>query len=377
MATKKGVALASVTLEGASMSNTPLISVIVPVFNAQRFLPKCIGSILNQSYKNLEVLLIDDGSTDKSLEICKKYEQKDSRVVFISQENGGVSSARNNGLRRANGEYICFVDSDDWIPRKSIQVLYEAVSAEDADLAVGSIKRVKEGRNDILPSPSAVNYIEDKSEFLNYVKQVFPGPVAKLYKKEIINKYSLYFPSGIAVGEDTIFLCSYLENCKTIISVSDTVYFYNRLNGSSATHKHYSAIGDWFIQIVESYARLCNHVDASLAKETISDIAKDYLLQIARISIRSMKRTDFMNIILYAYANLKQYILEKESVECTCVNEETLPCYLSKKAGAEKVYDELKRQINTEKGKISTVIKECIKRVLKAIKCMWYFDLKM
>lgn len=170
---KKGVALASVTLEGAPMNNTPLISVIVPVFNAQRFLPKCIGSILNQSYKNLEVLLIDDGSTDKSLEICKKYEQKDNRVVVISQENGGVSSARNNGLRRANGEYICFVDSDDWIPKKSIELLYRAILVEDSDLAVGALKSIEKARTFISTVPNEVINIEkDKEEFLTFVKQM-------------------------------------------------------------------------------------------------------------------------------------------------------------------------------------------------------------
>lgn len=355
----------------------PLISVIVPVYNVERFLPKCIESILKQSYKNLELILVDDGSSDKSFEICKQYEQKDSRVVVIGQQNGGVSSARNHGLKVAKGEYICFVDSDDWIPRKSIQVLYEAISKDNADLAVGSIKKVKEGRNDILPSPSVVIYIEDKSEFLNYVKQVFPGPVAKLYKKEIIKKYSLYFPSGIAVGEDTIFLCSYLENCKTIISVSDTVYFYNRLNGSSATHKHYSAIGDWFIQIVESYAKLCNRVDYILAKETISEIAKNYLLQIARHTFYCFNRADSINITLYVHDKLKQYIIEKANIECTSLNEETIHYYLSKEGGAETVYDELKRQVSAEKRKTSAVIKKFIKRILKAIKLVWYFDLKM
>lgn len=379
MATKKGVALASVTLEGAPMNNTQLISVIVPVFNAQRFLPKCIGSILNQSYKNLEVLLIDDGSTDKSLEICKKYEQKDSRVVVISQENGGVSSARNNGLRRANGEYICFVDSDDWIPKKSIELLYRAILVEDSDLAVGALKSIEKARTFISTVPNEVINIEkDKEEFLMFVKQMERAPFAKLYKKSILSEYSLQFPKGIAWGEDTIFVCNYLEKCKSIRLISNVVYIYNMFNYTSATYKSYLDHGEWCIQIVDSFAKVCSHVNLPLAREIASQNAKFYLIKAVYNYVScNLNRDEAIKKIKSVYNGMQQYILDNQSDVDSGVCEDTIPYYLSKESGAELVYDELKRVEASAERPASNRIEEFIKRALVRIKYVWFFDLKL
>lgn len=359
---------------------TPLISVIVPVFNVQRFLPKCIESILKQSYKNLEVFLIDDGSTDKSLEICKEYEQKDERIVVISQKNGGVSSARNQGLKIAKGEYICFVDSDDWIPKKSIQVLYEAISKEDADLAGGAFKTINPIRmpGTILNPDAVIDIENDGRGFLKYISQMPRTPWGKLYKKEIINKGSLQFPTGIAFGEDTIFLCNYLQNCKTICLVGNIVYSYNHMNGSSATHKSYSEYSAWSVLIVESFDRLCKRVDSQMANETVSDIAKGFLFRaVGRCIGCNSDRTESINSIRCVYDNLKQYIIKKENVECAALNEETLPYYLSEEGGAEMVYEELKKKESSRKRKILTAIKNFIRRTMRPIKFFWYFDLKL
>ena len=112
-----------------------LISVIVPVYNVEKFLDKCISSIVNQTYKNLEIILIDDGSTDESVQICDKWQEKDNRVRLTHKENTGVSDTRNIGLEKTTGEYICFVDSDDYIEPDYIENLYKSLTENNADIA--------------------------------------------------------------------------------------------------------------------------------------------------------------------------------------------------------------------------------------------------
>ena len=119
-----------------------LISIIVPVYNVEQYLDDCLVSILNQTYKNLEIILIDDGSTDNSGKICDEYAKKDSRIIVFHKENGGVSSARNAGLRIAKGIYIGFVDPDDWIAEDMYEVLYLNAKKYDADVSVCKSKIV-------------------------------------------------------------------------------------------------------------------------------------------------------------------------------------------------------------------------------------------
>ena len=112
-----------------------LVSIIIPVYNVEKYLAECIESVLKQTYQNIEILLIDDGSPDNSGKICDEYEEKDSRVRVIHKENGGVSSARNVGLEQANGEYITFIDSDDFVSESYIEELYIALENGNSDLA--------------------------------------------------------------------------------------------------------------------------------------------------------------------------------------------------------------------------------------------------
>ena len=113
-----------------------LISIIVPVYNVEKYVAECIESIIKQTYQNLEILLIDDGSTDNSGKICDKYAEKDKRIKIIHKENGGVSSARNLGLDLAQGEYIAFIDSDDFVSNKYIESLYSAIEHKDAEIVL-------------------------------------------------------------------------------------------------------------------------------------------------------------------------------------------------------------------------------------------------
>lgn len=121
----------------------PKISVIVPVYNTEDYLPRCIESILKQTYQNIEIILVDDGSTDASLHVCEKYAREDSRIVTIQQENKGNNAARKAGLAACTGEYITFVDSDDWIGSNLVALLYQEIEENHADMAVSNVMMIR------------------------------------------------------------------------------------------------------------------------------------------------------------------------------------------------------------------------------------------
>ena len=125
----------------------PLISVIVPVYNTVKYVNKCINSIINQTYKNLQIILVDDGSTDNSGGVCDDYAKMDSRIIVIHEENQGVSKARNNAIDIMNGKYLVFVDSDDWLPDDGIMNLYEALLYNEAEYVVGRMNYILPFRN--------------------------------------------------------------------------------------------------------------------------------------------------------------------------------------------------------------------------------------
>ena len=122
----------------------PLISIIVPVYRVEQYLPKCLDSIMTQTYRNLEIILVDDGSPDRCGEICEAYVRKDNRILVVHQENAGLSAARNIGLEIFHGEYLMFVDSDDYLHQDAIRILYERMIADESDIAVGNAVCVDE-----------------------------------------------------------------------------------------------------------------------------------------------------------------------------------------------------------------------------------------
>lgn len=191
----------------------PKISVIVPVYNAEKTLHKCIDSILGQSYKDWELLLIDDGSTDASATICDEYAQLDNRIRVFHKQNGGVSSARNIGLDNAEGEWITFVDSDDYI----VDAVLENILSFHEDIILFSF--LIESKNGKIEENILKNQFctkENISVYLseNIIELIFRVPWSKFFKKKIISE--LRFDESIPIGEDTIFVLNYLSACKTM-----------------------------------------------------------------------------------------------------------------------------------------------------------------
>ena len=213
----------------------PLVSVIVPVYNVEKYLRQCLNSIVNQTYQNLEIILIDDGSPDDSGMICDEYAAKDERIRVFHQKNAGLSAARNSGLNTMSGEYVIFVDSDDWIVPHAVERMLTVFNSTDADLLIYNFKMVyEEGNTNPHRSNSPIkDEILTRSQLLE--KLMEPGEwyfciaCNKLYKKEIFRE--LRFPVGY-IHEDEAIMHRVISECKKITTLSEALYCYRQVPGS-------------------------------------------------------------------------------------------------------------------------------------------------
>ena len=199
----------------------PLISVIIPIYNSEKYLSKCVYSILNQNYKNLEVVLVNDGSADNSLSICEKIKLEDDRITIIDIPNGGVSNARNTGLLKAKGEYIQFIDSDDFVDKNYIKTLYDLIVSTKTELAICSIESYDFDGNKFDEWTVKNGIIDfdsiDKNLFLELIQKfLLFGPVNKLYIKKIITDNQIEFDTSLSYGEDLLFNFEYFNHINTI-----------------------------------------------------------------------------------------------------------------------------------------------------------------
>ncbi|WP_195929951.1 glycosyltransferase [Clostridium sp. 1001270J_160509_D11] len=214
----------------------PKISIIVPIYNVEKYLTNCIDSILNQTFKDFELILVNDGSTDNSFEICKHYKDIDDRICIIDKKNGGLSSARNAGLDIAKGEYIGFVDSDDYIHPQMYELLYNQIIKNKADISMCEFKKVSEFNKKELSDKVILN---QEVEILNNKEAVFKlgenGSVTyviacnKLYKKSLFN--NIKFKEGI-IHEDEYIIHRLLYQVKTLVYIKEKLYFYLQREGS-------------------------------------------------------------------------------------------------------------------------------------------------
>lgn len=209
-----------------------LISIIVPIYNVQDYLRTCLESILSQTYTNIEIILVNDGSEDSSEEICREYAKKDERVRLYSQENRGLSVARNIGVSFSKGELIVFVDSDDYVAPKMIEKLYAAMKKADADLAMCGFKRVDQYGRDCGLSFLPEDKIIGGKEAIKCLFDENSGYMVawnKLYKKSFL--IDNVFPPG-KIHEDEFVMHRIFSECKKIAIISESLYFYVQRDGS-------------------------------------------------------------------------------------------------------------------------------------------------
>ena len=212
--------------------NGPTVSVIVPVYTVEMFLPRCLDSILRQDFKDFELILVDDGSKDSSGAICDEYKAKDERILVIHQEYAGVSAARNAGIDSAKGTYIAFVDSDDWVADDYISTLLNNMPY-DVDLVVGGTQDCLLSDSTLVQSNTDICAIDISKENASALADKnkndwFDYSICKLYRRELINNCSVRFVTGKQFGEDTFFALDYLVHCRRCVLVSKNLYAYVR-----------------------------------------------------------------------------------------------------------------------------------------------------
>ena len=230
-----------------------LISVIVPVYNVEIFFDKCMTSIVNQTYKNLEIILVDDGSTDKSGKKCDEWKEKDERIKVIHKENGGASSARNVGLEDVTGNWISFIDSDDYIEKTFLENLYNSAKENNADIAAGGFKRITLYKEKIKYSEE--NFISDKKDMMRRFLLNDGLSFAlcdKIYKKKLFD--TIRFPEG-KMDEDIGTLYRVFDNADKLVHINKSEYYYIQRNGS-VEHSGFSIKNLAGVEFTEAIVKL-------------------------------------------------------------------------------------------------------------------------
>lgn len=226
------------------MNGHPLISIIIPIYKVEVYLDECIQSVLNQTYQNLEIILVDDGSPDRCGEICDTYAEKDSRIKVIHQINAGQSAARNAGLELCSGKYLFFLDADDYIRNDAIEVLLESITQSGADMVCSMPCVFLDGT---LPqNESIVQHVYrcycTEEAICHYVKSDW-GPWGKLYRYEVHE--NIMFPTG-RIYEDEAIMIDLLERCQIVCDIDDKVYFYRKRDNSTTSTGYSIKRMDWF-----------------------------------------------------------------------------------------------------------------------------------
>ena len=222
--------------------NTIEISVIVPIYRIEKYLPECIDSLLDQSFLNFELILVDDGSPDNCPKICDDYSKKDTRIKVIHKENGGLLSARKAGLKAAKGNYIAYVDGDDWVDKFYLDTMFKLAVANDADLVVTGHFREFDGKIETIKPKMAGIYDEDELKSSIIPNAIYNGDFCehgmstyvwnKLFKRELLNKILFDVPNEIVMGEDAAITYSYLAISKSLVISRIPLYYYRQRHDS-------------------------------------------------------------------------------------------------------------------------------------------------
>ena len=327
------------------MSKEPKISVIIPVYNVENYLAKCLDSIINQTLIDIEILCVNDGSKDNSEDILNSYAQRDERITIINKANGGLSSARNAGIKVANGEYICFLDSDDYFENNACERLYNEILERHADIIVF-------GAN-IFPqnpwpdywlfenlSPRTITYNGFVKEALFKEKGATPFVWRNCFKRKFLLKNNLLFNEDIKFGEDLIFQFCAFPQAKAITFISDKLYNYRwyregslmNLAGKDIQKKYLDHVNE--IKIITDYwnkNNLINKYGEDLLRWSISFIYDDIKRQDSKIKLLVYRRL-VEAWHQYNFLKFYKYLSTKEK---NCVD--TILSYFSPKARYKKI----------------------------------------
>lgn len=258
----------------------PTVSIIIPVYNTEKYLPACVESVLGQSIKDFEVLLVDDGSTDGSGRICDEYSRIDDRIVVIHKENGGVCSARNVGLDYAKGEYVVFVDADDCLNEFHIDHLMDS----DADLVLTGIQKIGSSTDTCVPRDKNSFDIADLPLHWNtppVMNYLYCYPVAKRFRTKIIQENNIRFYEPLFFSEDMCFNMCYLSFTKSITELPYADYMYRRIESIDRNEKYKMSVGQ--LSCHYDYLDSCfNQLYKHIEPDSLSFVRDNTVLRLMR-----------------------------------------------------------------------------------------------
>lgn len=277
------------------------VSIIIPIYNAERFLDRCLGSILGQTYENIEVIAVNDGSRDGSLAVLNAYAEQDRRIHIVSQENAGVSTARNAGLANASGDFILFVDADDWIEPDMVSSLLRLLEEDpEADIAICNSDAAEHSDEAVLIAEPIVQVLfpeQHRKEFL--IHQRLQGMLwNKLIRASLF--HGLSFDSAVGYGEDAQIMWKVLCRCRNIV-LTNQVYYHHIIEPTSISNqrfssKRYSAVRVW--QEIEDSARRNYPHMRKLATERLTFYAAFTLYEMFASDYKdAAAETDFLHVM--------------------------------------------------------------------------------
>lgn len=294
------------------------VSVIVPVYNVEKYLDKCLNSLVNQDFDNYEIIIVNDGSPDNSETIINKYEKKyKDKVRSYKKKNGGISSARNFGLEKSTGSYLMFVDSDDYVATNYISSLYNEAISNDYDIVMCDVIKKFEDKEEILHAMNC----NDKNTINNYLLSL-PATWNKIYKKSLFNDNGIIYPVGVNCGEDLTTTVRLLINTKNIGYINKPLYYYVQRDNSIMNQKKYNPKNfDVFtsLNILVKYfkdKRFYDDYVEEIEYLHISHLLHDFTLRVYKYE---EGKEDIKNVILFMKNNYpnwrKNKYYKKESLK--------------------------------------------------------------
>lgn len=292
------------------------ISVIIPIYNASRYLPRCIDSILAQTFTDWQLLLVDDGSTDDSLQVMQEYQTKDRRIKCFHKQNEGVSLTRQYGLDRVETPYFIYCDADDYVELDYLELLYKAIKEDDADLAVCDYREEYKDKSVLMATSNSsveglvINFLIDKAWGVTW---------NKLYKTEIVKKHTLHFIPRIQMWEDLAFTIDYCLFSKKVSFVHKVLYHYDKTLDSSITkHENIQKKVDRVIAI--------RHFESTMKQTGKYDIYEKYLMlqkyHVSYIAIDNVVNRERLRYFLTSFPEMfgSSYLFKKHPLVLSIVN---------------------------------------------------------
>lgn len=294
------------------------VSIIIPVYNAEKTLDRCLNSVVNQTYKDIEIILVNDGSKDNSGKICDRWADKDARIKVIHKENGGASSARNKGIENAVGEYICFVDSDDYVEEKYVEIMHNWIKQEGAQLAVCAREQflAKEFDDEIV---NVKGNLSRKHLMLLFSNWMY-GPCNKMYLREIFLKNNITFDSKVLVGEDVLLVYQYLKQCSKVVYCHEKLYFADR-SASTLSKTYMPYIKEYnekifpaqidFLEKLTLSAEVEEKIASYLAVNIFSYVTMHYLPHVKGKKAVSLFKEIYKYYCPYFRRDMNDFVFEK------------------------------------------------------------------